>query len=172
MNDSLPEKVTSPNSPDPSTKYDQVTYRDLVIFEERLRGNMIRLRKRKRKFEALLCCLLALLGYFFYAVFVDPSKTFTNHLMNTMALLVVAGSLVFFYRSGMYSEKIMYAAQFVPHCNRALSSFNLQFNRRGESGELNFYPMIPKQLQDGFDRYRKQYLARKKARQQSNKKAA
>jgi hypothetical protein len=30
---------------------DQVTYRDLVIFEERLRGNMIRLRRRKKKFE-------------------------------------------------------------------------------------------------------------------------
>ncbi|CAO3600431.1 unnamed protein product [Absidia cylindrospora] len=130
---------------------------------------MIRLRRRKKKFEALLCCLLVLLGYFFYAVFVDPSKAFTNHLINTVTLLVVAGSLVFFYRSGMYSEKIMYAAKFVPHCNRALSSFNLQFNRQGESGELNFYPMIPKQLQDGFDRYRKQYQARKKARQQSSK---
>jgi hypothetical protein len=69
MNDSSPEKVTSPNSPDPSTKYDQVTYRDLVIFEERLRGNMIRLRKRKRKFEGksidLLSCYnhLSLLFY-------------------------------------------------------------------------------------------------------------
>ncbi|KAI8088732.1 Spo7-like protein-domain-containing protein [Halteromyces radiatus] len=148
---------------------DQVIYRDLVIFEERLRGNMIRLQRRKRKFEALLCCLLLLLAYFFYAVFVDPSKAFTNHLLNTMALLIAAGSLVFFYRSGMYSEKIIYAAEFVPHCNRALQSFNLQFNKKGESGELSFYPMIPKQLQDGFDRYRKQYHARKKARQQANK---
>lgn len=28
------------------------TYRDLVIFEERLRGNMTRLLKRKRKYES------------------------------------------------------------------------------------------------------------------------
>ncbi|CAO3636703.1 unnamed protein product [Cunninghamella echinulata] len=126
---------------------------------------MVRLRKRKRKFEALLGTLLIFLGYFFYAVFVDPSKAFFNHLLNTIALLVAAGCLVFFYRSGMYSEKIVYAAEFVPHCNKALKAFNLQFNRRGESGELNFYPSVPKQLQDGFDKYRKQYYARKKARQ-------
>lgn len=31
------------------------------------------------------------------------------HLINTVALLAVAGGLVFFYRSGMYSEKIVYA---------------------------------------------------------------
>jgi hypothetical protein len=31
------------------------------------------------------------------------------HLMNTLALLSVAGGLVFFYKSGMYSEKIVYA---------------------------------------------------------------
>lgn len=30
----------------------QATYRDLVIFEERLRGNMTRLVKRKRKYES------------------------------------------------------------------------------------------------------------------------
>ncbi|CAO3641394.1 unnamed protein product [Cunninghamella blakesleeana] len=155
-----------------SKQMDQITYRDLVIFEERLRGNMVRLRKRKRKFEALLGTLLILLGYFFYAVFVDPSKAFFNHLLNTIALLVAAGSLVFFYRSGMYSEKIVYAAEFVPHCNKALRAFNLQFNRRGESGELNFYPSVPKQLQDGFDRYRKQYYARKKARQANKTKAS
>lgn len=53
MNASPPEKAASSNSPEPTTKYDQVTYRDLVIFEERLRGNMIRLRKRKRKFEGM-----------------------------------------------------------------------------------------------------------------------
>jgi hypothetical protein len=35
------------------------------------------------------------------------------HLINTVALLSVAGGLVFFYRSGMYSEKIVYAQKYV-----------------------------------------------------------
>lgn len=30
---------------------DNATYRDLVIFEERLRGNMRRLQRRKKKYE-------------------------------------------------------------------------------------------------------------------------
>lgn len=34
------------------------------------------------------------------------------HLINTVALLSVAGGLVFFYRSGMYSEKIVYAQKY------------------------------------------------------------
>ena len=33
---------------------DQATYRDLVIFEERLRGNMTRLQRRKRKYEGII----------------------------------------------------------------------------------------------------------------------
>lgn len=34
-----------------TSQNNQATYRDLVIFEERLRGNMTRLLKRKRKYE-------------------------------------------------------------------------------------------------------------------------
>ncbi|KAI7857431.1 Spo7-like protein-domain-containing protein [Circinella umbellata] len=148
---------------------DQATYRDLVIFEERLRGNMTRLQRRKRKYEALLTGIIILLVYFFYVVFLAPSKDFIIHLLNTTALLVAAGSLVFIYRSGIYSEKIVFAGEFIPHCNRALRSFNLQFNRRGESGVLSFYRRIPLEIQQGFDAYRRQYYARKRARQAKQK---
>ncbi|KAI8977139.1 Spo7-like protein-domain-containing protein, partial [Mycotypha africana] len=145
------------------------TYRDLVIFEERLRGNMARLRKRKRKYETLLISLFTSLIYFFYAVFIDPSKVFLIHLLNTVALLSIAGGLVFFYRSGLYSEKIVYAQKFVPHCNRALAAFNLEFNKK-RTGGLSFLSNIPQQFQEGFEQYRKQYHLRKKARQAKLKK--
>ncbi|KAG0742027.1 hypothetical protein G6F57_009696 [Rhizopus arrhizus] len=150
-------------------RQNQATYRDLVIFEERLKGNMTRLLKRKRKYEALLVGLFVFLAYFFYAVFIDPSKIFTVHLTNTIALLTVAGGLVFFYRSGMYSEKIVYAQKFVPHCNNALRAFNLQFNAQGKS--LSFLPNLSKQFQEGFEAYRKQYHLRKKTRQAKMKKS-
>lgn len=79
---------------------DTATYRDLVIFEERLRGNMRRLQRRKTKYEGRLssscilcsdafshvCHSLAILGlfvtlgaYFAYAVFIHPSSV-RNHL--------------------------------------------------------------------------------------------
>ncbi|KAI9480632.1 MAG: hypothetical protein EXX96DRAFT_563573, partial [Benjaminiella poitrasii] len=107
--------VTIPNRPRMSQN-STATYRDLVIFEERLRSNMTRLLKRKRKYEFLLAGLFISLIYFLYTVFVDPSKKFTVHLLNTVALLSIAGGLVFFYQSGLYSEKIVYAQKFVPHC--------------------------------------------------------
>ncbi|CDS04649.1 hypothetical protein LRAMOSA07224 [Lichtheimia ramosa] len=160
---------TKPSSSSPRFHADQATYRDLVIFEERLRGNMTRLQRRKKKYEALLVGILILLVYFFYVVFLSPSKDFFIHLLNTAALIAVAGTLVFIYRSGIYSEKIVFASEFVPHCNRALRSFNLQFNRRGNTGVLSFYRRIPHELQQGFDAYRKQYLARKRARQAKQK---
>ncbi|KAI9259367.1 Spo7-like protein-domain-containing protein [Sporodiniella umbellata] len=147
----------------------QATYRDLVIFEERLKGNMTRLLKRKRKYEALLVGLFLFLAYFFYAVFVDPSKIFLHHLINTIALLTIAGGLVFFYRSGMYSEKITYAQKFVPHCNHALKAFNLQFNPKGRN--LSFLPNLSSSFQEGFETYRRQYHQRKHARQAKLKKA-
>ncbi|GAN03815.1 conserved hypothetical protein [Mucor ambiguus] len=168
-------KDARPRTPN---KNNTATYRDLVIFEERLRGNRTRLLKRKRKYETLLVSLFASLAYFFYAVFIDPSKVsvinrsvFMFHLLNTITLLSVAGGLVFFYRSGMYSEKIVFAQKFVPHCNIALSSFNLQFNTE-QGGGLSFLTKIPKQFQDGFESYRKQYHARKKARQAKLKKSS
>ncbi|KAL1928293.1 hypothetical protein VTP01DRAFT_3209 [Rhizomucor pusillus] len=155
----------------PRSAIDQATYRDLVIFEERLRGNMTRLQKRKRKYEAFLVIHFVLLVYFFYMVFLEPSKLFSVHVFNTAALLGVAGSLVFFYRSGMYSEKILYAGEFIPHCNRALQSFNLQFVRQGQSGSLRFYRNIPEEIRQGFEHYRKHYYARKRARQAKMKAA-
>lgn len=62
-------------------------------------------------------------------------------------------------------------SRFVPHCNIALSSFNLQFNKE-QGGGLSFLTKIPKQFQDGFESYRKQYHARKKARQAKLKKSS
>ncbi|KAL9540069.1 hypothetical protein MBANPS3_009891 [Mucor bainieri] len=173
------EKTTKDARPRTPNSNNTATYRDLVIFEERLRGNMTRLLKRKRKYETLLVGLFVSLAYFFYAVFIDPSKVFMFHLLNTITLLSVAGGLVFFYRSGMYSEKIVFAqkvsihhaSRFVPHCNIALSSFNLQFNTE-QGGGLSFLTKIPKQFQDGFESYRKQYHARKKARQAKLKKSS
>ena len=74
---------------------DTATYRDLVIFEERLRGNMRRLQRRKKKYEgmrkayrhtnlwreclyciflAILVLFVVLIAYFSYAVFIDPSS--------------------------------------------------------------------------------------------------
>ncbi|KAF8740043.1 hypothetical protein AX14_008955 [Amanita brunnescens Koide BX004] len=45
-------------------------------------------------------------------------------------LFVAITTLVLFFASGMYTEKIAYANKYVPHANRALRSFNMYLNVR------------------------------------------
>jgi len=45
-------------------------------------------------------------------------------------LLVAVTTLVLFFASGMYLDKIAYANQYVPHANKALRSFNMYLNVR------------------------------------------
>ncbi|KAF9937917.1 putative enoyl-CoA hydratase, mitochondrial [Modicella reniformis] len=51
-----------------------VTYRDLLIFEERLKLNMIRLKKRQQKYEAFLGSLVVVIAYCAFATFYQPSE--------------------------------------------------------------------------------------------------
>lgn len=51
-----------------TSQNNQTMYRDLVIFEERLRGNMSRLVKRKRKYESKTILL------FFFCFFLKATK--------------------------------------------------------------------------------------------------
>ncbi|CAM0139409.1 hypothetical protein VKS41_004784 [Umbelopsis sp. WA50703] len=142
---------------------DTATYRDLVIFEERLRGNMRRLQRRKTKYEAILGLFVALSAYFAYAVFIHPSSISLLTIFNKICLFVFVLLVFLFFWTGMYREKVVYAAKFVPHCNKALRSFNLHFNR-DDNGQLSFYKKIPKPFQEGFNTYRQHYYLRKKAR--------
>ncbi|PFH49554.1 hypothetical protein AMATHDRAFT_62854 [Amanita thiersii Skay4041] len=45
-------------------------------------------------------------------------------------LFVAITTLVLFFASGMYTEKIAYANRYVPHVNRSLRSFNMYLNVR------------------------------------------
>ncbi|KAG0660529.1 hypothetical protein C6P46_004554 [Rhodotorula mucilaginosa] len=56
-----------------------------------------------------------------------------NAQSNVAMLLVAATTLVLFFATGMYSEKIAYAHKFVPQANRALRPFNIYLNTRRQS---------------------------------------
>lgn len=58
--------------------------------------------------------------------------------------------------------------RFVVHCNNALRAFNLEFDANNKS--LSLLSDLPKQFQEGFEGYRRQYHQRKKARQAKSKK--
>jgi len=58
-------------------------------------------------------------------------------------LFVSVTTLVLFFASGMYSEKVAYANQYVPHANKALRSLNMYLNVRKPPlhSKLRFNPL-------------------------------
>ncbi|POY72266.1 hypothetical protein BMF94_4709 [Rhodotorula taiwanensis] len=109
------------------------SFKDLLVFEERLKQNAERLQKQRRKYEAFLLTLSGVIAYLGYSVFVLPSIYSLVHYSNVAMLLVAATTLVLFFATGMYSEKIAYAHKFVPQANRALRPFNIYLNTRRRS---------------------------------------
>lgn len=85
---------------------DTQTYRDLLIFEERLKQNAARLVKRKKKYQTFLVLLCGVISFFGYHVFLHPQEWQPLHYLNVTILLVTATMLFLFFASGMYAERI------------------------------------------------------------------
>ncbi|KAG0319185.1 hypothetical protein BGZ97_002595 [Linnemannia gamsii] len=137
-----------------------VTYRDLLIFEERLKLNMVRLKKRQQKYEAFLGSIVVVIAYCAFATFYQPSQTYYIHALHKFFLLLSCTTLFLFFATGMYSEKLRYSSKFVPQCNRVLRIFNMHFNRDNRP-ELAFFRKVPKKFQEGFTAYKASYFKRK-----------
>ncbi|KAH8112390.1 Spo7-like protein-domain-containing protein [Phellopilus nigrolimitatus] len=131
---------------------ENVVYRDLLLFEERLKTNAALLKRRKSRYQLFVAQLLAVLVFLVLEVFLQTQfltmpwnfalqKAFPEDFADgrTMQLhpyiakgmlLVDVTTLVLFFASGVYEEKIGYANRYVPHANRALRSFNMYLNVR------------------------------------------
>ncbi|KAH8833766.1 hypothetical protein DL96DRAFT_1490822 [Flagelloscypha sp. PMI_526] len=149
---------------------DPSTYRDLLLFEERLKTNAASLQKRKNKYQFFLLQLLLVitlllaevlfiqpagssviaLPYAFVASRCFPDGYDSEHpavldpYVSSGLLFVSATTLVLFFASGMYRDKIAYANRYVPQANRALRSFNMYLNVRKPPLRSRFMiPYIP-----------------------------
>ncbi|KAF9219201.1 hypothetical protein BS17DRAFT_789804 [Gyrodon lividus] len=131
---------------------DPATYRDLLMFEERLKTNAASLQRRKSRYQLFLVHLVLVIAFLLSEVllqtaFLDIPYTYLlrsilpdaygnvtsvkPHPYFASGLLFVAvTTLLLFFASGMYSEKIAYANRYVPHANKALRSFNMYLNVR------------------------------------------
>ncbi|KAF9267566.1 hypothetical protein L218DRAFT_895027 [Marasmius fiardii PR-910] len=148
----MPPRSTPP--PTKSSNNEPSVYRDLLLFEERLKSTAASLQKRKSRYQLFLLQLLIIIAFLLWEVlmppqssilaipynallqrclpdFYRPDRLVTLHPYFTSGLLFVSvTTLVLFFASGMYSEKIAYANKYVPHANRALRSFNMYLNVR------------------------------------------
>nr|AOR51705.1 sporulation-specific protein spo7 [Phaffia rhodozyma] len=133
---SFTSTVNSRNGFAPSA--DVASYKDLLLFEERLKQNAALLRSRKRKYEIFLAILVVSILVLVHKSFLQPSPTPSLHYLHLSLLPVAVVTLLLFFASGMYAERIGYANRYVPHANRALRSLNMHLNMR-----VSPKPLIP-----------------------------
>ncbi|KAH9886313.1 hypothetical protein C8Q73DRAFT_658621 [Cubamyces lactineus] len=149
----MPPRPSPPTaSPSFHPPNDAATYRDLLLFEERLKTNAASLHRRKRRYQLFLLQLLLIIAFLLAEVLLNtnflgvPYKWVLHQLLPDIytersevrvhpyfasgLLFVSVTTLVLFFASGMYSEKIGYANKYVPHANRALRNFNMYLNMR------------------------------------------
>ncbi|PWN97203.1 hypothetical protein FA09DRAFT_361479 [Tilletiopsis washingtonensis] len=124
-----PRRAPQPAPPPFAPAPEPAAFRDLLIFEERLKQNAARLIRRRRKYGVILSVLLLLVAYLSYRVFLLPPPAFQPlHYAQSGGLLFAATTVFLFFASGMYAERIGAANRFVPQANRALRPFNLYLN--------------------------------------------
>ncbi|KAG7535899.1 hypothetical protein FFLO_03645 [Filobasidium floriforme] len=120
--------------PHPSAPFhplaDTTTYKDLLLFEERLKMNAQMLNRRRRRYEAFLVTLVISIVFLAHRAMFKPSELHLVRYLTKGLLAVALVTLVLFFASGMYQERIAYANKYVPHANRALRGINMHLNMR------------------------------------------
>ncbi|SPO28841.1 uncharacterized protein UTRI_05156_B [Ustilago trichophora] len=112
---------------------DAATFRDLLIFEERLKQNAARLQSRKRKYEILLFSFVAFILCLSHFVVLSPRSSVLLQYSLAAVLMICLTTLFLFFASGMHAERIRSAHKFVPQANRSLRNFNMYLNTRTAS---------------------------------------
>ncbi|SJX64393.1 uncharacterized protein SRS1_15034 [Sporisorium reilianum f. sp. reilianum] len=157
---------------------DAATFRDLLIFEERLKQNAARLQARKRKYEMLLFGFVSFILCLSHLVVVSPRSSVFLQYSLAAVLMICLTTLFLFFASGMHAERIRSANKFVPQANRSLRNFNMYLNTRttrtatlsasssippaqNSRGELIFSSKVSPDFREGYERYRAAFERRR-----------
>ncbi|WVQ79474.1 hypothetical protein IAT38_001573 [Cryptococcus sp. DSM 104549] len=137
--------------PSPTTPYhppsDTATYRDLLLFEERLKSNAEMLKRRRQRYSIFLWSFVAILITMGHMLLFQPPENLLRMRALQASVAVVLITLVLFFASGMYEEKIRYAHSYINHSNKALRPLNMHLNmRRPRASILAYIPFLPSSL--------------------------
>ncbi|OBZ66352.1 hypothetical protein A0H81_13675 [Grifola frondosa] len=169
---------------------DAATYRDLLLFEERLKTNAASLNRRKHRYQLFLAQLLLLIAFLLADVVLHANllgvpctfvlrrllpRTYTGtaevkvHPYVASGLLFVAvTTLVLFFASGLYAEKIGYANRHVPPPslpNHPLPAPLTYPTRTSPRGELIFSSRVDRAFREAYERYRAAFERRRERRE-------
>ncbi|GLB40034.1 putative spo7-like protein [Lyophyllum shimeji] len=136
----MPPRSTPPPKGSSFPPNDVSTYRDLLLFEERLKSNAASLQRRKARYQLFLFQLLLIITFLLAERLLPEIYTsdvqVTIHPYFTSGLLFVSvTTLVLFFASGMYSEKIAYANK--------ISAAQIRAPRQPRAALLQYVPQRP-----------------------------
>ncbi|KAI8851295.1 hypothetical protein BC829DRAFT_387098 [Chytridium lagenaria] len=135
---------------------EEKTFRDVMIFEERLRQNMIRLNRMRRRWELILASLVAMFAYFAYLTVYLPKREDPTNPYHLFGFILSSSILFIFFASGLYKAKLSTPAKFTSQCNRALKPYNVLFNRESK-GDISFLRKVPQSFQEGYKDFKKRF---------------
>ncbi|GMK58323.1 hypothetical protein CspeluHIS016_0503550 [Cutaneotrichosporon spelunceum] len=123
---------------------DAATYRDLLLFEERLKMNAEMLRKRRRRYRIFLWSFIAVLVACAWHLLTRPPENMVLLRALQATLAVVGITLTLFFASGMHDDKIRYAQAYITHSNKALRPLNMYLNvRRPPTTWVSLLSLLP-----------------------------
>ncbi|WVR08398.1 hypothetical protein IAU60_005453 [Kwoniella sp. DSM 27419] len=133
--------------PHPQAPYhppgDTATYRDLLLFEERLKSNAEMLRRRRQRYNIFLWSFLCALFTMGYRLWMQPPTNMIKLRALQAGVAVTLITLALFFASGMYEEKIRYAHSYINHSNKALRPLNMHLNmRRPRPAFFSYIPFV------------------------------
>ncbi|KAJ3060517.1 hypothetical protein HDU98_003525, partial [Podochytrium sp. JEL0797] len=122
-------------------------YKDLLIFEERLRWNAKHQLAHRRVWLAILAflvCIVLVSGYSLREGSTTPSTLYIFCLSSV--------SLVAFFALRLYRSRLRDPTRFRPMLNSVLKHYSLEMNAR--SLDLGFTRKVPVQFAEGYKQYR------------------
>ncbi|KAH8914806.1 hypothetical protein BT69DRAFT_1342230 [Atractiella rhizophila] len=135
-----PKRRNTPQSFAPAPT--NAAYVDLLRFEERLKQVAEGLQRTRRRYEAFLYGLITLILLLAYTVFLNPSPYLYINYFYIGSLLICIVTLILFFTTGLYNDKIAYAHRYIPSANRSLRPLNIYFNASVQERSRSFLSFL------------------------------
>lgn len=150
-----------------ASEYNLTPLKDLIIFEERLRQNLINLQRLRRgiRWKIIILCTISVLLLGVHIRLVDWETIFgkpTALKLLSLALLYTSILVTIRYLVvAMVSHRSSMVKRYEEQCKRMLKQYHLQLSGHGRGRELSFTRRLPKRLAELLHTYRAEYRARR-----------
>ncbi|ORX57189.1 hypothetical protein BCR36DRAFT_402365 [Piromyces finnis] len=137
------------------------TYYDIYIFEERLKQNLLQIKKIQRNYKIITFVWATFFSYFLWCFIAYRNSTviisqetgeiqgYKRNKINTICLLIISSIGLYYLLTGKIQRKLNGPARFTQQCNKTLKPFNLQFHG-DHKYRLSFYRRIPRRFVEGY----------------------